>query len=82
MPCRLPVAQLVDILAAEPVNLPAEVGTSLCKGITTDTRSLKPGEIFLALRGEKYDGHDFLEVALDKGAIAAITDLQEDPGRC
>ncbi|NET58592.1 MAG: UDP-N-acetylmuramoyl-tripeptide--D-alanyl-D-alanine ligase, partial [Symploca sp. SIO2E6] len=42
----------------------------------------KPGEIFLALRGEKYDGHDFLEVALDKGAIAAITDLQEDPGRC
>ncbi|NES22032.1 MAG: UDP-N-acetylmuramoyl-tripeptide--D-alanyl-D-alanine ligase, partial [Symploca sp. SIO3E6] len=84
MPCQLPLAQLVDIIAAKPVNLSAVVLASRFIGITTDTRSLKPGEIFLALRGDKYDGHDFLEVALDKGAIAAITDLQAVEGarRC
>ncbi len=42
--------------------------------ITTDTRNLKPGHIFLALRGEKFDGHDFAGVAVEKGAIATITD--------
>ncbi|NER52384.1 MAG: UDP-N-acetylmuramoyl-tripeptide--D-alanyl-D-alanine ligase [Symploca sp. SIO1A3] len=76
MACQLPVAQLVDIIAAEPINVSAEVATSVFTGITTDTRSLKPGAIFLALRGEKYDGHDFVKVAVDKGAIAVITDFR------
>jgi len=76
MPCQLPVAQLVDIIAAKPVNLSVEALASHFTGINTDTRSLKPGEIFLALRGENFDGHNFVEVALEKGAIAAITDFQ------
>ena len=74
MPCQFSLAQLVDIIDAEPVNLSPEVTASVFTGITTDTRSLKPGEIFLALRGEKYDGHDFVEVAVAQGVIAAITD--------
>ena len=74
MPCQLSLAQLVDIIDAEPVNLSPGVAASVFTGITTDTRSLKPGEIFLALRGEKYDGHDFVEAAVAQGAIAAITD--------
>ncbi|PSF38436.1 UDP-N-acetylmuramoyl-tripeptide--D-alanyl-D-alanine ligase [Aphanothece hegewaldii CCALA 016] len=41
-------------------------------GITTDTRTLKPGEIFLALQGNNFDGHDFLEDAVKLGAIALI----------
>jgi len=41
-------------------------------GISTDSRILRPGELFIALRGERYDGHDFLLEALGKGAAAAL----------
>lgn len=74
MPCHLFVTQLVDIIAARPVNLSDKAASTLFTGITTDTRSLKPGDLFLALRGERFDGHDFAGVAVEKGAIAAITE--------
>ncbi len=41
-------------------------------GVSTDTRSIKAGELFIALKGENFDGHDFLEQALEKGACGAI----------
>ena len=40
--------------------------------IATDTRNIKPGEIFLALEGERFDGHDYIAKAEEQGAIAAI----------
>ena len=40
--------------------------------ISTDTRSLEAGQIFLALSGERYDGHNYLNQAAERGAIAAI----------
>ncbi|ACK66385.1 UDP-N-acetylmuramoylalanyl-D-glutamyl-2,6-diaminopimelate/D-alanyl-D-alanyl ligase [Rippkaea orientalis PCC 8801] len=46
----------------------------LIDGITTDSRYINPGEIFLALRGNTFDGHDFANIAVDKGAIALIVD--------
>ncbi|WP_201576902.1 UDP-N-acetylmuramoyl-tripeptide--D-alanyl-D-alanine ligase [Psychrobacter sp. H8-1] len=42
------------------------------KRITTDTRTIKAGDIFLALSGDNFDGHDYIDVAAEKGAIAAI----------
>ncbi|MGB6166581.1 MAG: UDP-N-acetylmuramoyl-tripeptide--D-alanyl-D-alanine ligase [Geitlerinemataceae cyanobacterium] len=47
---------------------------TLCTGIVTDSRSVKPGEVFLALRGETFDGHAFVETAGKRGAVAAIVD--------
>lgn len=41
-------------------------------GVSTDTRTLKPGELFLALVGPNFDGHEHLREALDKGAVAAV----------
>lgn len=41
-------------------------------GVCSDTRSLEPGCLFLALRGERFDGHDFVEEALARGASAAL----------
>lgn len=73
MPCKLSVTQLVDIIAAKPLNLSADVDTTLFTTITTDTRNLQPGHIFLALRGEKFDGHNFASFAVQNGAIAVIT---------
>lgn len=42
--------------------------------IVTDTRALRAGDVFLALRGERFDGHDFLEEAARKGAGAFVVD--------
>jgi UDP-N-acetylmuramoyl-tripeptide--D-alanyl-D-alanine ligase len=41
-------------------------------GIGTDSRALPPGELFLALRGEKFDGHDFIPALAAKGALGAV----------
>ncbi|MDD3726068.1 MAG: UDP-N-acetylmuramoyl-tripeptide--D-alanyl-D-alanine ligase [Candidatus Ratteibacteria bacterium] len=43
-----------------------------CYGISTDTRSIKKKELFIALKGEKFDGTSFVNVALKNGAIAAV----------
>ena len=32
-------------------------------GVSTDSRGVRPGELFVALRGERFDGHDFVAVA-------------------
>lgn len=44
-----------------------------CRGISTDTRTIKKGEVFIAIRGENFDGHNFLEAALKKGAVAVVS---------
>jgi UDP-N-acetylmuramoyl-tripeptide--D-alanyl-D-alanine ligase len=43
-------------------------------GVSTDTRSLKPGDLFVALRGERFDGHDYVEAALAAGACGAVVE--------
>jgi UDP-N-acetylmuramoyl-tripeptide--D-alanyl-D-alanine ligase len=43
-------------------------------GVSTDTRTLKRGNLFVALRGERYDGHGFLRAAAGAGAAAAMVD--------
>lgn len=42
--------------------------------VCTDSRTLKKGDLFVALRGEKYDGHDFVAQAAAAGAVAALVD--------
>lgn len=51
----------------------------LVTGISTDTRTIKPGEVYLPLKGEKFDGHDFIKNALDKGASGFITSRDIPP---
>lgn len=41
-------------------------------GVSIDSRTIKPKEIFLAIRGANFDGHDYIAQALDKGASAVI----------
>jgi UDP-N-acetylmuramoyl-tripeptide--D-alanyl-D-alanine ligase len=41
-------------------------------GVSTDTRALPPGSLFVALRGERFDAHDYLAEAAAKGAAAAV----------
>jgi UDP-N-acetylmuramoyl-tripeptide--D-alanyl-D-alanine ligase len=43
-------------------------------GITTDSRGVKPGELFVALRGENFDGHDYCATALAAGAAGVLAE--------
>lgn len=45
-----------------------------CAGVATDSRTLRPGELFFALRGERFDGHAFVAAAAARGAAAAVVE--------
>lgn len=55
---------------------PAEVDATLT-GLGIDSRSIKPGQAFLAVKGENYDGHAFIEQALAAGAAFAIIERED-----
>ena len=43
-------------------------------GVSTDSRKINRGELFIALRGDLFDGHDFIATAKERGAVAAVVD--------
>jgi UDP-N-acetylmuramoyl-tripeptide--D-alanyl-D-alanine ligase len=45
---------------------------AIAEGYSIDTRTLRPGELFFAIKGERLDGHDYVEAALQAGAVAAV----------
>ena len=42
--------------------------------VSSDSRGIQPGDLFVALRGERFDGHDFAVDCLQRGAAAAVVD--------
>lgn len=52
----------------------APQGITALRAVVTDTRTIQPGDCFLALRGEKFDAHDFLAEAVAKGARALVVE--------
>ncbi|WP_157265846.1 UDP-N-acetylmuramoyl-tripeptide--D-alanyl-D-alanine ligase [Azohydromonas aeria] len=64
-------AQALLSAAAIPATLAGAPDTALLR-VHTDTRTLQPGDLFVALRGERFDGHDHLGAARGAGAAAAI----------
>ena len=55
-------------------------GERVAFGVGIDSRTIKPGELFVAIRGPKHDGHDHIAGAAAKGALAAIVS-REDVGQ-
>jgi UDP-N-acetylmuramoyl-tripeptide--D-alanyl-D-alanine ligase len=51
-------------------------GTIVIDRIGTDSRTIRTGELFVALRGENFDGHDFVESVATSGAMGALVDQQ------
>jgi UDP-N-acetylmuramoyl-tripeptide--D-alanyl-D-alanine ligase len=68
-----------EISAAEIANeisgswVSGERGTML-RGVSTDSRNIGAGEIFWALQGERFDGHDFVEHAVNRGAAGVVVE--------
>lgn len=52
-------------------------GATTLTGVSTDTRQIAKGDLFVALIGERFDAHDFLRDAVDKGARALIVSRPE-----
>ncbi|HML86903.1 MAG TPA: UDP-N-acetylmuramoyl-tripeptide--D-alanyl-D-alanine ligase [Methylomusa anaerophila] len=61
-----------EVLKATGGKLIHKPGGSLFTGVSTDTRTIKPGNLFIALRGERFDGHEFVIPALEKGAAGLL----------
>ncbi|MBL8436163.1 MAG: UDP-N-acetylmuramoyl-tripeptide--D-alanyl-D-alanine ligase [Zoogloea sp.] len=49
-------------------------GQVLFSSVSTDSRAIKPGQLFVALRGENFDGHDYVSAVAAQGAAAAMVD--------
>ena len=61
--------------AAAVLEAPASVpnaGALVATGYSIDSRTVAPGELFFAVRGERHDGHDFVSASFERGAVAAV----------
>ena len=65
---KLPLSRVAEFLSAT-----GEFDhRAIAEGYSIDSRTLRPGDLFFAVKGERLDGHDFVEQALAKGAAAAV----------
>ena len=68
--------KLGTIARALGVSCPAGQADVVIKRVITDSRSVQPGDLFLAIRGPRFDGHAFVKQAIDASAEAK-TGLQD-----
>src|ERR1039458_7425307 len=52
-------------------------GLAMAQGYSIDSRTVQPGELFFAVKGERLDDHDFVAQALSRGAIAAVVEKEQ-----
>ncbi|HUL63740.1 MAG TPA: UDP-N-acetylmuramoyl-tripeptide--D-alanyl-D-alanine ligase [Burkholderiaceae bacterium] len=71
MSALMTVSELGRAVGAREVRGDGRVGFS---SVSTDTRTLAAGALFVALRGERFDGHAFAEAAVDAGAVALLVE--------
>lgn len=67
---RVSLSELTDAVQGTPIRL-SKV-ERMFRGVCTDSRQVQPGDLFWAICGETFDGHDFLGEAFNRGAIACV----------
>lgn len=70
--------KLREIAAAMGAECKTEIPDIEITNVCTDSRDVKPGSLFVALIGEKFDGHAFVEMAMDRGACFAVVQKEGD----
>jgi UDP-N-acetylmuramoyl-tripeptide--D-alanyl-D-alanine ligase len=65
---------LEDLRRVVPEAVLAGDGQVRFSAVSTDSRTLAPGSLYFALRGPRFDGHDFVADAADRGAVAVVVD--------
>jgi len=72
--------KLKEIAKAIGAKTNAEIPDIEITNICTDSRDVRPGSIFVALCGEKFDGHAFVKTAMENGALWAVVQKEGDYG--
>ena len=67
---RWTLTQVADAVAAKPGH--GLDPLARLAGVSIDSRTLRPGELFIAIHGPSHDGHDYVAAALEAGAVAAV----------
>src|SRR5664279_3408843 len=78
---KLPLRSVANCLGQEPLagRPEKEVASDLvATGWSIDSRTVRPGDVFFALRGPNHNGHHYVLEVLGKGAIAAVVDVDMD----
>ena len=79
---KLPLGRIAEYLGVPADELGPNLNRdALATGYSIDSRTIKRGDVFFAVVGERMDGHDFLDQAFAKGAIAAVVSNHKLPGR-
>ena len=65
---KLTLSKIAEFISAEG-DFPAQ---EVVEGYSIDSRTVGAGQLFFAVKGERLDGHDFVQQALEKGAVAAV----------
>ena len=73
---QLTLADAIEAVGAAPLSIAGD--DSALAGISTDSRTIAPGQLFVALMNEKADGHLFLAQAAQGGAVAAVVSRRVD----
>lgn len=68
---------LNEVIEAVKGSLLNSVKNQKIKGISIDTRTLETGDLYIPIKGERFDGHDFIDEAVEKGAIAYLTEKKD-----
>src|SRR5690606_19657021 len=71
MMSTLPLLEIAAELQAV-VRSSVPVADLAIANVCTDSRALRGGDLSVALRGERFDGHDFIAQVADRGAVAAV----------
>jgi len=66
---KLPLSKIEEFLSATPGECELK---DIAQGYSIDSRTIQPGELFFAVKGERLDGHDYVQQALERGAVSAV----------
>lgn len=66
--------QLKNLFIDFPLPMPPHIPNAEINGIVIDSRAVKPGDLFVAMRGRDADGHDYIQKAIENGAAAVVGD--------
>ncbi len=70
---KLSLSKIADFISAAGASPKEEIA----QAYSIDSRTVRPGDLFFAVKGERLDGHDFVTAALEKGAVAAVVQSEQ-----
>ena len=76
------VEEMADACGGKCVNVPDTSVKTAAERIKSDSRKIEAGDIFVAYRGEKFDGHDYVADCTHKGAVVSVTDHEIEGCPC